>query len=169
MDMKTISWKWLENDWLRHQVETHLVFSVFAKYIPFGIVLLFIVVANVVERLINSDSILLFVIWDNIFLFIPALFVLFLPKLQQATFGWIVTKILIGMLALLIMTVGAGSSWSAGRNDVIPNLLLGIIWIPWLEFLPRVTSKQRYVTLARILLSIPVIYMGIQSGDWHWG
>lgn len=168
MGINKINWKWLEKDWLRNQVETHLIFSIFAKYIPFGIIMFVIIVANAVETLINSNETVLFVIYDNIFLLIVTILVLLLPRLQQATLGWIVTKILIGVLAFLLMTVGAGSSWRAGRNDVIPNLLLGIIWIPWIEFLPKVTPKQKYITLARIVLSIPVIYMGIQSGDWHW-
>lgn len=169
MKVTKISWKWLENNWLRNQVETHLFFNIFAKYIPFGFILLLIIFANVINALMNSDNSIIFIIYDNFFLLIPTIFILFLPKMQQATLGWIVTKISIGILAFLLMTVGAGTSLVAGRNDVLPNLLLGAIWIPWIEFFPKVTPKQKYITLARIFLSIPVIYMGIQSGDWHWG
>ncbi len=166
--MKKISVKWLENPWLKNQVETHLIFQLFAKYIPFGFMLLAIVFANIWESNVNSSSI--FTIFYNNIFFLIVIFIFFLlPRLQQATFGWIITKFVIGVLAFLIIVVGALSSWSAGKKDAVPNLLLGIIWLPLLEFFPKITAKQKYLTAARIILSIPVIYLGIHSGEWHWG
>jgi hypothetical protein len=43
-----------------------------------------------------------------------------------------------------------------------------LIWIPGLEFVPKITPQQRYLTLARIALSLPCIYFGVESGNWHW-
>jgi hypothetical protein len=68
----------------------------------------------------------------------------------------------------MLATVGAGVSFSRGQADAWPNLFLGIIWIPSIEFIPRVTPHQKYVSFARVFLSIPFIYFGVKSGNWHW-
>jgi hypothetical protein len=167
MRIKSLSIKWLDKSWLRNQVENHLFFQYFAKYIPFGLVIILLVTVNIVYSLIDFEKSVTFIIYDNIFPLLIAVFLLTIPKLHQAIIGWIALKFTIGITAILLMTVGTILSYTEGRNDVIPNFLLGIIWIPLLEFIPGITSKQKYVTLARILLSIPVIYLGIDSGDWH--
>jgi hypothetical protein len=68
----------------------------------------------------------------------------------------------------MLATVGAGMSFQHHYADAWSNLILGLIWIPGLEFIAQVTPYQRYVTLARIALSIPCIYFGVKSGNWHW-
>ena len=166
--MKKISVKWLENPWLQNQVDTHLIFQVFAKYIPFGFVFLAIAIENIWETTTNSSAFFALTL-DNFLLFIVAFFVFLMPKLQQATFGWIITKFIQGVLAFLFLTVGSLTSWGAGRKDALPNFITGLIWLPLLEFFPKITAKQKYLTMIRIILTIPVAYWAIQSGNWHYG
>lgn len=45
---------------------------------------------------------------------------------------------------------------------------LGLIWMPWIEFIPKISVKQKYVTIARLILSMPFIMLGINSGNWYW-
>ena len=87
---------------------------------------------------------------------------------QQAIVGWIAVKFALGIAAFMMATIGAGVSFQRGQADAWPNLFLGLIWIPWVEFIPKVTPHQRYVTLTRIALSIPCIYYGVKIGNWHW-
>ncbi len=141
MTSKKIDWKWLENDWLRQQVETHLIFNIFARYIPFGMFMVVLIIANVAYIIIAQESSLLYAIYDNIMLIFGTVFILQLPRIQQATLGWLITKFTIGILAFLLMTVGAGTSWSQGKSDALPNFLLGIVWLPWIEFIPKVIPK----------------------------
>ncbi len=54
------------------------------------------------------------------------------------------------------------------QSDEIPNVLLGLVWVPWLEFVPTVTPRLKYVTLARVVLTIPLVFRGVQTGYWHW-
>ena len=91
-----------------------------------------------------------------------------LPKYQQAVIGWFAVKFTLGVVALMTMTIGTWSSLQRGRSDALPNFLLGLIWLPSVEFIPKITPHQKYVTIGRLLLTIPVVYMGIQSGFWHW-
>ena len=86
---------------------------------------------------------------------------------QQAIVGWIAVKFALGIAAFMMATIGAGVSFQRGQADAWPNLFLGLIWIPWVEFIPKVTPHQRYVTLTRIALSIPCIVYGVKSGNWH--
>jgi len=55
-----------------------------------------------------------------------------------------------------------------GQSDALPNFLLGFIWLPWLEFLPALERKQKLITICRLIASVPVVYMGEQSGCWYW-
>jgi hypothetical protein len=102
-----------------------------------------------------------------IYLLVP-LILLKMTIRQQAIIGWIAVKFSFGIAALMMATIGAGISFQQGQADAWPLFFLGLIWIPWIEFIPRVTPHQSYVTIARILLSIPCVYYGVQSGNWHW-
>ena len=46
-------------------------------------------------------------------------------------------------------------------------LLIGIIRIPSIEFLPRITERQKYLTIGRVLLSNPILILWQQTGTWH--
>lgn len=52
--------------------------------------------------------------------------------------------------------------------DALADLLLGLTWLPGLEFIHSLIPFQKYVTLLRLLLTIPWVYMGINSGNWGW-
>jgi len=52
--------------------------------------------------------------------------------------------------------------------DAQADFLLGLIWFPGLEFVDKLASKQKYITLCRLILTIPCIYMGVNSGNWSW-
>ena len=87
---------------------------------------------------------------------------------KQAALYWLITKLVMGFVALGLVGIAAPVSALTGKADAWPNLLLGLIWLPGIEFIPRITPNQKIVTVIRCILSIPVIYMGVQSGDWSW-
>ncbi|MBW2195374.1 MAG: hypothetical protein JRF37_07330 [Deltaproteobacteria bacterium] len=161
----------LERPWLRRQVETHLVFGPISRTVSFAWLVLCCGIAAVFYTLFSTDmfsGLKIGQIVDKlIFVIVPILLLKF-PKFQQAAIGWIVTKFSLGLIALLFMTVASLLSLVKGQSDALPNFLVGVIWLPGFEFIPAVTRKQRYLSLARIILSIPVVYLGIQSGHWRW-
>lgn len=87
---------------------------------------------------------------------------------QQAIVCFLTVKITLGIAAFGALTVGVPSSLLRHQSDALPILFLGLIWAPSIEFLPSVTPHQRYLTLARLLLTIPCVYFGVHSGYWHW-
>jgi hypothetical protein len=107
-------------------------------------------------------------ILDKLMFLVLPLLSLSMTKRQQAILGWMAVKIAMGFAAFIMATVGSGVSFQHGYADAWPNLFLGLLWIPGIEFIPRVTPYLRYVTLARLILSLPCIYFGVKSGNWHW-
>jgi hypothetical protein len=161
----------LETPFTVRQVESHLIFGPISRHVPtayiaFGGAIIsliagFFATGIPVGQYIGS-------IFDKlIFLAVPLL-LLRMTYRQQAIVGWMAVKFALGIGGLMLATIGAGVSFQRGQADAWPNLFLGLIWIPWVEFIPKVAPHQRYVTLTRIALSVPCIYYGVKSGNWHW-
>jgi hypothetical protein len=155
---------------IRH-VESHLVFGPLARYVPVAYVAFGVVVVSLVAGLFATGKPVgqyVGSILDKLIFLVVPLVLVSLTKRQQAIVGWMAVKFAIGFAAFIMATVGSGVSFQHGYADAWPNLLLGLIWIPGIEFIPRITPHQRYVTIARIVLSLPCIYFGVKSGNWHW-
>ena len=86
---------------------------------------------------------------------------------EQIIYLFFVTKSMIGGLALLMVFVSP-FLFLMKAPDALADLLLGLSWLPGLEFIHNLTPFQKYITLARLLLTIPWVYMGINSGNWGW-
>ncbi len=165
--------KWpFESLWLRQQVETHIFFGLVVRklnlawvFLAVGILAFLLAVAAtklpLLDNLASHVQILLVAAAAAVSIFKT-------PREQQATVGWIAVKGALGVTALLLMTVGAFISHVKGQSDELPNVLLGLVWVPWLEFVPTVTPHQKFVTLARVVLTIPLVFWGVQTGYWHW-
>ena len=153
------------------QVESHLIFGPLSRHVPLAYLALGFAVLSLIAGFFATGKPMgqyVGSILDKlIFLAVPLL-LLRITYRQQAIVGWIAVKLTMGIVAFMFATIGAGVSFQRGQADAWPNLFLGLIWIPGVEFIPRVTPHQRYVTLARIALSVPCIYYGIKSGNWHW-
>jgi hypothetical protein len=162
--------KKLETPGLIRQVETHLVFGPLSRHFPLGyIALAFAVVGLVAAFLSQRHSLGQYIgsIADRlIFLFVPFLMLRATPR-QQAVIGFLAVKIGLGLSAFMMLTIGVPVSLQRHQSDALPNLFLGLIWLPSVEFLPAVTPHQKYVTLARLALTIPCVYFGVRSGYWH--
>lgn len=161
----------LETPQLVRQVETHLIFGPLSRHFPVAYLALGIGVVSLIAGFFGTSQPIgqyLGSILDKlIFLAVPLLLIR-LTYRQQAIVGWIAVKFAFGFAAFIMTTVGAGTSFQRGQADAWPLLFLGLIWIPGIEFIPKVTPHQRYLTLARIALSVPCIYFGIKSGNWKW-
>ena len=160
-------WGIFEKPWIRRQVETHLFFGLIARHVSFvwvicvlGAIYLCVFVPKFKDLFTDVSTIACY--GFGIFLLRK------LSKYQQAVIGWFVIKFTLGVVALMVMTVGTWSSLQRGQSDALPNFLLGVIWLPSVEFIPKITPHQKYVTIGRLLLTIPVVYVGIKSGFWHW-
>lgn len=162
----------LETPGLIRQVETHLVFGPLSRHFPLGYIALAFVVAGLVAAFFAQHQPVgqyIGSIADKlVFLIVPFL-MLRATLRQQAIIGFLAVKITLGIAAFMMLSIGVPVSLQRHQSDALPLLFLGLIWLPSVEFLPSVTPHQKYVTLARLLLTIPCVYFGVRSGYWHWG
>lgn len=157
---------------VRH-VETHLVFGPLSRHLPVAYPAVLCGLLKLASDFPNTaapigqrvgGSIEDLVVWVGLLPLILSR----MTRRQQAILAWGATKFALGFAAFLLATGGSLASFQRHQSDAWPNLFLGLIWLPSIEFLPSVTPHQKYVTIARLLLTIPCVYFGVRSGNWHW-
>lgn len=77
---------------------------------------------------------------------------------QQAITGWLATKSVLGLVCFLMLTAAVPMFFFKRDPNAWPVLFIALLWIPGMEFVPKVTPHQRYLTLARIVLFMPCVY-----------
>ena len=73
---------------------------------------------------------------------------------QQAVFLWMVSKFVLALICIMILPMCFVLWLHENRTDLRPVALLALFWLPVLEFITQVTPYQRYLTMARLVLSI---------------
>lgn len=43
--------------------------------------------------------------------------------------------------------------------NTLPTVTLGLIWFPSIEFISVLTKKQKWITIGRLVLSVPLVLM----------
>ena len=163
--------QFLDFPWLRRQIETHLVFGPVSRYVPLGWLILAISLASLLRGFFAVDkSFATYIssLIDKLIFIIVPIIMSKMTRYNQAALGWIAVKFTLTLCSFLMIIVAFPVSYNRNQTDAIPNLLLGFIWFPWIEFIPKITLHQKHVTLGRVVLSIPAIYFGVKSGYWHW-
>ena len=152
--------------------KNHLVFSYFYRSISLAYTYGAILIVILIYGAFTTDANLFTYTIDNTdTILILALCVFVFSKLtcqQQARIGWVFFKLTMLLFATLMATVGFFSSYSNGKSDAFPNLFTGLVWLPSIELIPRLQPYQKYISVARIVLTIPCVYFGVKSGYWHW-
>jgi hypothetical protein len=90
-----------------------------------------------------------------------------MSRYRQAALGWWVTKASIAIVAFLFFLVGGLVGFFRGQPEAIHFTLLALIWFPGLEFIPSLVQHQRFITAARIILSVPSVVLTLQYGTWE--
>lgn len=159
----------LEAPWLKKQIETHLVFGLCSRKVPLGLLFIAICVMYIFYDVLTSKESFVKQLWNDseyLIFIIGGIYMLKMPKYHQAALGWWTTK---GSLVLICMAgiVNYGLvGFFKGSPDAMHVTLMAIIWFPSLEFIPSLTEKQKYLTIARIVLSIPLLILWHRTGTW---
>lgn len=150
-----------ENKWIRNQVENHLIFQIFCKYIQLGWFLLALLGLKFLYEVITKDI-------SSILSYIIYIFVVYTvtkeSKYVQAAIGWLLSKFTLFIVTLLGISYGIVNRLAYENSNALYIFILGIIWLPNIEFVPRISNYQKIITLFRIIFSLPVIYIEIKSG-----
>jgi hypothetical protein len=76
---------------------------------------------------------------------------------QQAIMAWLATKLILAIICLNLIPI-ALCLWLAQDRLVWRSVFfLSLVWLPGPEFSSRLVSVQRYLTLARLVLSVPLV------------
>ncbi len=158
----------LESPWLRRHVETHLIFGPLSRSFPFGWILITLFSINVILRFLsNSSAEKIGGGIEGLFFVFVSLVFLKMSTYRQAALGLCVIKIVGGLVSFILLIAGGLVGLFRNQPDAIYLTLLALIWFPSLEFIPNLTEKQKYITMARIIATLPVAYLGYQTGYWH--
>jgi len=159
----------LEAPWLKKQVETHLIFGVCSRKIPLGWLFIAMCLLYLCYQVWAYEG----TFWGHLsnnaeclFFIIGGFYLLRIPKYQQAAIGWWVVK---GSLILICFAglINYGLvGFFKGSPDALHITLMALIWFPGFEFIPRLTEKQKFITIARVALSIPLLILWYRTGTW---
>jgi hypothetical protein len=159
----------LEVPWLKKQIETHIFFGFCARSLPLALLWLVICVLAVLYVLFSGE-LGLRAIAENIqylFFIVVGVLLLKLSKYHQAAIGWWAVKASSFFLCLAFLVVGGLVGFFRGNPDAIHMTLLGLVWFPGPEFISKITEQQKYLTIGRIIITIPIAILGYQTGNWH--
>ena len=160
----------LDTPWLRKNIEGHLIFGPFVNRFPFGWVFLSLFLLYFIWGFAATDRALFlrFVSnLDKLFFIIIAVYFLKQPKYVQAAIGWCIVKFAGGLIAFVCLIAGGIVGFFREQPDAIHITLLAIIWLPGIEFIPKFSEIQKFITIGRILASIPIFFLWYQTGTWH--
>jgi len=169
---KAISNKLFESKWLHNQVETHLIFGPIVRHIDLCWFVLLIPAIQTFNFFLYAEMSIFNLLILIIYLSFPLMLFWVMNKstrFKQAAIGWVSVKGTLFIVTLCFMILGPITSIQRGQTDAIPLFLMGLIWFPCIEFIPKISPKQKYITFARLILTIPVYNWGMSTGFWHWG
>lgn len=148
--------KSLDNAWFRKQVETHLIFGPISKYIKLSWLLITLIIGYFFFALIRTNNSFLHFSFSYFKTWWIALFILFtfspIPKYRQAVLGWFICKGACLIIVLFFVLAGILGSREDSQSALLFLIILLVIWLPF-EFIPKITLHQKYITLARIILT----------------
>jgi hypothetical protein len=173
-----------EAPWLKRQVETHLVFGFCARRFPFAIFFLIVYAGSFLYKVIHFGGIGPWMnqvgyyfhrapidgflsIYTNIIMIVISLLLLKLPKYHQAAIGWWITNAFLALICFIMLVVGGLVGFFRGAPDAVYVTMISVVWFPSIEFIKKLTDKQKFITLGRLLISLPILLLWYRTGTWH--
>jgi hypothetical protein len=147
-----------QSPWVLRQVESHLILGPLSRCLSVAYVLLACAIALLgglcyFHRLsgLNLGSVIA----------LGAASVVFgqETRLRQAVLAFYALKITIGVCVFAFLIAALGQL-QHDRTAAWLYFALAVIWVPGPEFVPVITPHQKYITIARLLLSLGVIAQG---------
>ena len=158
----------LDEPWLRRQVETHLVFGFLARRLSLSWIVVPFLALSVVSTFGEAWPILLGRT-GYVGLILLVLSPIFRQsRYRQAAIGWCATKTALAATSFIVLLVGGLIGFFRGQADAIHLTLLALLWFPCVEFMSSIAPRQRFLTIARVMLSIPLVILGTRAGGWTW-
>lgn len=147
----------MDNPWLRNQVETHLFFGNYKrKYIYLLLVAIYIIIFF--ELFAPNHAIYsLDTFTGKGFVFVIAVLIsIFYQKYEIAAFFLSVIKVCL-LFCFFIVFLCRIINTLRGEPYAYLLSVMGFVWLPSLEFINKVTPYQKYITLFRVAVTLPIV------------
>ncbi len=148
--------------WLLERVENHLIFGFLFRWLPAAWILGIVGIAAAItlflrHAFMGSNLGLTLSVLGAAFVFARA------PIQAQAVFAYVATKSILAVCGFAISLAGFGRIRD-GMPGGAPLVILGLIWMPSIEFVPKFARYRNYFTLGRIFGSILLLGVVIRDG-----
>ena len=145
--------------YLRAQVNSHIVFGPLSRHFPVMYLLLLYAIINLVFSAELFHSIIVFGV--------ATYCIHTMTCYEQAVLGWEILKVVSG-IASFIGLLGSVVWLARGEVDVFLFILaFSVIWFPSIELHNKMIPHQKYVSVARLLLTIPLLVSAVMVyGDF---
>lgn len=158
--VKDNSLSFLDTSWIRQQVTNHLLFNpVIVSQRNVKWFLIIFLLFYFVLLLINHDK----YTWQHFaryVMYAPGILaILYLKRFQSyylAALCWLTAKLILGVLSFCLI-LGGIIYLLSGRGGAEVMIMLGLVWIPGLEFINKISRYQRVVTMIRIVFTLLVV------------
>lgn len=158
----------LDGQWLRSQVDSHLIFGPLSKRFDFGwMVVLFFAVNLFASLPLSLSAAGLPTVLEKGFFLAASLIFYKISRYRQAAIGWCLTKGVLAVLCFIMLLAGGVIGLFQQKPDAIHAILLSCLWFPGPEFIRRVRQNQKVLTVARLTITPLILYFWYRTGTWH--
>ena len=147
-----------DSAWLRNQVKTHLFFGEYSgKYKCLLFVVIYLVVcllaSHKVEEILDFSPSM----WRHSGILIVFVIGIVFGKYKTNAMLWVTIKATIGAMSFIFILIGL-INFFRPPEPAISFVILGLTWLPSIEFIPKLTTNQKYITLIRVGISAPLFF-----------
>lgn len=150
----------LDTPWLRQQVEGHLVFGLFSSHNKLfwsAIVLLGGMIVNILFHSVNrEDYISLIFNIQTLLIVVSVTYLARFSGFYQAAIWWVATKLGFFFISFIFLLTGIVNSMQ-GIKGALLQIVLGIVWLPSIEFHPIICRNQKILSIFRFLVALLII------------
>lgn len=158
----TTGFEMLDTPWLRKQVEGHLLFGLFStKHRLFWSVFLLtsgLLINILFHSLKKADYISLVFNIQTLLIIASVAYLTRFVGFYQAAIWWIASKLGFFFISFIFILTGVVNSIQ-GNNGSFLQIILGIVWLPSIEFHPIITRYQKVLSIFRFLVALLIVPM----------
>ena len=150
--------KIFDSPWLHNQVKTHLFFGeIKGKYFYLLAMLAYVFLCFMFLVPHEKTDIFAVLMEPRVAIFsLVVVLVIIIGNYKTNALFWAAIKFAALFGSFICILCGSINLLRGDPAD-FELIFLGILWFPSFEFINRLTQKQKFITLTRVLLSVPII------------
>lgn len=150
-----------EAAWLRRQIENHIIWGPLSRgghkafiFLMLPTFVFYIWFSELSWPPSKDIGGYVEIVYFSIVFFIICKF----PSYPRVVILWGSVKVTMFFLTFIMFFVGGVIGLLRDQPDAIHVILLALIWVPGLEFIPKLVRKQKIISIAKTIVSAPIVY-----------